>query len=250
MTAHDYSNQFFDYIDDGARTSAQHFIRVLSPWIAPKSVLDLGSGRGAWLSEWMASGLSDVIGVDGAYVDQVNLVIPSEKFVASDLTKPVKLGRKFDLAQSLEVGEHLPNSASATLVESLTSHSDRVVFSAAVPGQGGEFHINERPLEFWRQLFRERGYDPYDCIRPILNDEATVEPWYRYNAILYLNETGRQDLSDDVITTRIPDDVSVPHRGDLRWRLRKLAVSTLPQSVVTAIAKKRGEIMAGRKARL
>jgi hypothetical protein len=63
------------------------------------------------------------------------------------------MGRRFDLVQSLEVGEHLPLSAAETLVDSLTTASDRVLFSAAVKGQGGEFHVNEQPLAFWQELF-------------------------------------------------------------------------------------------------
>ena len=250
MKTHDYSNNFFDYIDDGARTSAQQFISLLTPWLHPKSVLDLGSGRGAWLQEWVKSGISDVVGVDGHYVDKNNLAIPAENFIATDLTKALTLNRRFDLAQSLEVGEHLPNSASATLVESLVNHSDRILFSAAVPGQGGEFHINEKPLEFWRQLFRANGYAPYDCIRPLLRNVSDVEPWYRYNSILYLNDVGLRALPNELLATRVPDELAVPHCGSLSWRLRKVMISALPQSVVTTIASRRAVSLTRKRSKI
>ena len=64
----------------------------------------------------------------------------------SNLANPVDLGRKFDLVQSLEVGEHLPKSAADTFVETLVKHGDVVLFSAASVGQGGHDHINEQPL--------------------------------------------------------------------------------------------------------
>ena len=176
---HIYSNEFFDYIDAGARRSAQRMIKVVQPWLKAQSVIDLGSGRGVWLGEWLGAGVNDVLAADGDYVDRDRLAVPLGSFHACDLTQPLDLGRRFDLAQSLEVGEHLPNSASKTLVNSLTRHSDRVLFSAAVPGQGGEFHINERPLSFWQGLFAAQGYSAFDCVRPPLKDADDVENWYR-----------------------------------------------------------------------
>lgn len=239
MSEHKYSNGFFDYIDDGARSSARQLISVLKQEFEPTSVLDLGCGRGVWLDEWRDKGVKEIVGVDGDYVDRQHLAIEPECFLAKDLTKPIDLGRKFDLAQSLEVGEHLPEDASRTLVATLTQHSARVLFSAAVPGQGGEFHINEKPLEFWRQLFAAFGYHPYDCLRPSLSHRSDVEPWYKYNSILYLTDDAANSMSEAVRATRIPDDVRLPHLGSFGWQLRKATVSLLPRQVVTKIASTR-----------
>ncbi|MGI9388554.1 MAG: methyltransferase domain-containing protein [Boseongicola sp.] len=243
MKTHEYSDGFFDYIDEGARSSAQELIRLVGSWVEPDSVLDLGSGRGVWLAEWLKAGALEVVGVDGDYVDRTQIVIPAESFIPADLTKPQDLGRNFDLAQSLEVGEHLPESASSTLVGSLTHHSNRVLFSAAVPGQGGEFHINEKPLEYWRQLFKYAGYFPFDCVRPLLKNAGNVEPWYRYNTILYMNEDGMSDMPDEVLDSRIPDGTAVPHLGSISWRLRKTVVSLLPRNAVTMIATSRASLI-------
>jgi Methyltransferase domain len=240
---HIYSNEFFDYIDAGARQSAQRMIRLVQPWLNAQSVIDLGSGRGVWLREWMGAGVSDVAAADGDYVDRERLAVPGDAFHACDLTQPLDLGRRFDLAQSLEVGEHLPNSASQTLVESLTRHSDRVLFSAAVPGQGGEFHINERPLAFWQGLFAAQGYTAFDCVRPGLKDDGDVENWYRYNTILYANEAGRKTLPQEVLATEIPAGTPVQNRGHLTWRLRRVVVSFLPRGVVTKIAQMRAAML-------
>jgi hypothetical protein len=146
------------------------------------------------------------------------------------------LGRRFDLAQSLEVGEHLPESAAEILVDSLTSHSDRVLFSAAVTGQGGEFHINEKPLSFWQNIFAERGYTAFDCVRPHLKTVWDVEPWYKYNTILYVNKVGRKGLPEDVLITEVPVGTLVPNGGNASWRLRRAIVSLLPRNMVTWIA--------------
>ncbi|WP_138934706.1 class I SAM-dependent methyltransferase [Roseovarius arcticus] len=243
---HIYSDTFFDYIDQGARRSAQHLLGLLGPLLKPASVLDLGSGRGVWLDEWRMTGVSDVLAVDGDYVNRDQLAVPRGNFMAADLTAPVFTDRRFDLAQSLEVGEHLPASASDTLVASLTRASDRVLFSAAVTGQGGEFHINEQPLSFWQDLFAARGYTAYDCIRPHLSSNREIEPWYRFNAVLYVNEAGRKGLPHAITTHEIPTGSRVKNGGNALWKLRRSVVSNLPRATVTRIAQTRAHIIAAR----
>ncbi|ATG44475.1 Methyltransferase domain protein [Phaeobacter piscinae] len=242
--SHVYSNEFYDYIDLGARSSAQALIAAVQPWLGADSVLDLGSGRGVWLSEWAKAGVEEVAGVDGDYVDRDRLAIPAACYHAADLTGDVDLGRRFDLAQSLEVGEHLPKAASATLVNGLTRHADRVLFSAAVPGQGGEFHINEQPLSFWQDLFAAQGYRAFDCVRPALKEAEGVEPWYRYNTVLYVNEAGREGLPEEVLATEIPAGQKVQPAGSIGWRLRRSVVSVMPEAMVTKIAQARAAIIA------
>ncbi|GGH34159.1 hypothetical protein SAMN05444007_107108 [Cribrihabitans marinus] len=248
--SHIYTDRFFDYIDRGARSSARRLIAALQPWLNAGSVADLGSGRGVWLAEWQRAGVEHVLGVDGDYVERVRLAIAPDSFRAADLTQPLKYDRRYDLAQSLEVGEHLPTEASETLVASLTRASDRVLFSAAVPGQGGEFHINEQPLSFWQDLFAARGYRAFDCVRPALAGHDDVEPWYRYNAVLYVNAAGREGLPDAVLETEIPAGEPVPEGGSASWRLRRQIVSMLPRPTVTWIAQARAAVLARQAQRI
>jgi Methyltransferase domain len=244
MKPHIYSDDFFDYIDKGARTSARRIVSIMQPWLQANSVVDFGSGRGVWLAEWQAAGCDVITGLDGDYVDRERLAIPATSFKPVDLTKPVDLGRKFDLSQSLEVGEHLPEKSASILVESMVTHSDRILFSAAVRGQGGEFHINEQPLSYWQALFGSHGYQAFDCLRPLLASDRTVEPWYRYNTLLYVNDARTKGLPDDVLAARVTGVVR--DNGDLPWRLRKQIVSLLPRSAVTGIARARASIIGSR----
>ena len=243
---HIYSDTFFDYIDEGARRSAHHLLGLLGPLLSPSSVVDLGSGRGVWLDEWRKAGVRDVLAIDGDYVNRDMLAVPREAFMAADLTAPVALDRRFDLAQSLEVGEHLPQAASSVLVDSLTRASDRVLFSAAVTGQGGECHVNEQPLAFWQDLFAQRGYTAYDCLRPHLSTNRQIEPWYRYNAILYVNDAGAKGLPSAITDQKIPEGHRVENGGDALWKMRRAAVSQLPRGTVTRIAQIRARIIAAR----
>lgn len=251
---HVYNDAFFDYINQSAQSSAQSLIARLFPMLQPKSVVDFGSGRGVWLAEWQKAGAREVLGVDGEYVDQTNLAIAPSTFKAANLTEPLVFDQRYDLAQSLEVGEHLPLSAAETLVDSLVSASDCVLFSAAVKGQGGEFHINEQPLSFWQDLFEARGYLAYDCLRPHMRNDTSIAPWYRYNAVLYVKAESDVKLPDAVLKYAVPNGQTVKNGGGLAWRLRKLIVSNLPQGIVTMIAQAKATIIAAsmqlRKAKL
>lgn len=241
---HVYNSTFFDYIDHSARTSARGLINLLHPALKPQSLLDLGCGRGVWLHEWQRAGVGTILGVDGDYVRRDQLEVPQDAFLPADLTQPVPLTRRFDLAQSLEVGEHLPDTAAVTLVDSLTRASDIVLFSAAVKGQGGEHHINEQPLSYWQDLFRARGYTAYDCIRPHLSHDRSIAPWYRYNAVLYVNAAGRATLPDSILRHRLPDGQALANGGDLAWRLRLALVAGMPRGMVTGIARARALALA------
>jgi len=151
----------------------------------PKSVLDIGCGNGSWLKAATELGVRNVMGVDGIQVDDQQLNIDKKDFLQHDLSKPLELNKKFDLAISLEVAEHLSGYAANNVIDILTTHSDCVLFSAAIPGQGGQYHINEQWPEYWHQKFKERGYLAFDIIRNEFWNNPNVFWWYKQNIVLY-----------------------------------------------------------------
>lgn len=183
-----YDDEFFKEQEGKSYASAAQILPLVFDLIHPKSVLDLGCGVGTWLKACLESGVSDVVGVDGPYVDPKNLHIPESSFQGFDLTTPLNLKRKFDLAISLEVAEHLPEAAAETFVHSLTMHAPVVLFSAAIPYQGGTHHLNEQWQSYWAELFADEGYVPVDCVRPAVWKNASVEWWYAQNALLYVDK--------------------------------------------------------------
>jgi SAM-dependent methyltransferase len=233
---HEYTEEFFEYIERGSIASAQQFSTFLAPLLGVNSVLDVGCGRGAWLREWRNAGVKIAQGVDGPYVRRQSLLIPVEDFTAVDLSNKFDLKRRYDLVTSLEVAEHLPRDRSETFISSLVAHADLVLFSAATPGQGGENHINERPLSFWQELFRANGYEAYDVIRPVFRAHKGVEPWYRFNTILFANERARSSLPIAIASARVePGQLS--EIGDVGWRARKSILRLLPSTIVTTLSK-------------
>lgn len=84
-----------------------------------RSAVDVGCGVGTWLSVLKDRGVEDIRGIDGEWVDPKMLVIPPESFLTADLTKPLQISRRFDLAISLEVAEHLPPECAKTSCQRL-----------------------------------------------------------------------------------------------------------------------------------
>ena len=234
---HVYDRKFFDWVKLTALRSAAQVLPVVRDAAAPASVVDVGCGEGAWLSVWRGLGVADVHGLDGAYVDTDTLLIERDRFASADLAGTFGSSRRFDLAQSLEVAEHLPPACSARFVAQLCALSEIVLFSAAQPGQGGENHINERLPSTWAEMFRAQGYAAYDAVRPRLAEQPAVAPWYRFNSILYANAAGTARLSAAALATRCTDLAMLDEAGDFGWRLRRRVLAPLPVGVVSWLSR-------------
>jgi SAM-dependent methyltransferase len=176
-----------------ADQSKSSYVSALNVWPTifemlplPRSILDVGSGVGAWLRA--ARDLRptiEVTGIDHPGIEPTTLLIPSEHFIGHDLAKSFDLKKRFDLAMSLEVAEHLPDTVADTFVGNLVRHSSTVLFSAAAPGQGGTSHVNEQWPRYWIGKFESHGYRCYDIVRPMIWDNQNVQFWYRQNIFLF-----------------------------------------------------------------
>lgn len=244
MGNHEYSGDFYSYIDTGSRRSARVVAALLLREMEIGSLLDIGAGHGAWAAEWLAAGVKNVVAVDGDYVQPDQLAVPREVFRAHDLSTPFDLKRRFDLVQSLEVAEHLPAEKAELFVDNIARHGDVILFSAAVPHQGGEHHVNERPPEYWRRKFAARGYAAFDFLRPRLADRSEVMPWYRFNSYLYANDAGQNRMSAAALASRVPDGRALEIGGDFAWTLRRAAVRLIPAALVKPIAMAKASIEA------
>jgi SAM-dependent methyltransferase len=187
MTLH-YGSSFYERQSNETRESADIIVRRLIDLVNPQSVIDVGCGTGSWLRSFQEHGVSDVRGFDGPWLDIDKLLIPRGLFARADFEKPLRVERRVDAAISLEVAEHLSPESAAGFVESLTSMSDVVAFSAAIPFQGGHHHLNEQWPEYWANLFEQQGYVALDCFRLPLWNDARIHYWYRQNLLLYVKE--------------------------------------------------------------
>ncbi len=181
-----YSREYFDELEAGVAASAGALLPVVVDLVAPRSAIDVGCGSGAWLRALAALGVADLVGVDGEWARDAGAARGEHAFVAADLGAPLALDRRFDLALSLEVAEHLAPERADDFVASLTALAPVVLFSAAVPGQGGAGHVNEQWPGYWAARFSAHGHDVVDSLRPRIWEDARIEYWYRQNALLFV----------------------------------------------------------------
>ncbi len=180
-----YTNEFYQGHHDVSLRSARAIVPLALGLVQPRSVVDVGCGTGTWLSVFQECGVDDVYGVDGEWVNRKALVIPEDRFLAVDLRRPFQLGRRFDLAVSLEVGEHLPGECARAFVASLTRLAPAVLFSAAIPFQGGADHVNEQWPDYWAERFADEGYAAVDCMRRKVWRDENVEWYYAQNTLMF-----------------------------------------------------------------
>jgi Methyltransferase domain len=233
MTATRYSTQFFQEYELGSRSSARRILPIVLELLDAHSLIDVGCGVGAWARTAMDLGVPDVIGVDGHYIDPHTLHIPRDNFLERDLNYPLELDRRFDLAVSMEVAEHLPRDRGKPFVGELTKLAPAVLFSAAIPWQDGNYHVNERWPSYWAKLFLEHGFYAFDVVRGQVWCDKQVEPWYAQNTVLYL---ARDAAAGTTLTPAAPEglfDVVHPEIFAARMALPRLRylLRALPEAV-------------------
>ncbi len=241
-----YQGDFYRYLASFAVRLAERVVPLLTGVLPVWSVVDFGCGQGAWLSVWRQAGAA-ITGVDGAYVDRRSLLIDPAFFQAADLAEPIALGRRFDLVQSLEVAEHLPEGKARQFVDTLTLHGSCVLFSAAPPGQGGEHHVNEQPPDYWRAAFRDKGFIAIDYLRPLMREDHEIEPWYRFNTVLYVAEDHLAVLPEAMRARAVPDGEALEDYRTVPYRLRHAVLRHLPVGAVSRLSRLRASL-AARKA--
>lgn len=182
-----YNNSFYEEFIDSSRLSASVVVPLVMNLVKPKSVVDVGCGIGIWLSVFKEHGVKKITGVDGLWVDQKLLAIPKESFLGIDVTEAFSLNARADLAVCLEMAEHVPASVAENLVKTLTSIAPVVLFSAAIPHQGGAGHVNEQWPAYWTALFKKNGFVPVDCIRRKIWEDKRVSWFYAQNMFIYVS---------------------------------------------------------------
>lgn len=157
----------------------------------------MGLALGLRLGKRLGGGGIDTFGIDGNSVDESLFYISKQDYKQVDLTQDFKeilneieksfKMKKFDLVESLEVAEHFDEKYAENFIKLLTSLGDMVLFSAAIPYQGGTHHVNEQPPYYWAQLFHRFDFLCFD-LRSTFWDNDKIAFWYRQNTLLYVHK--------------------------------------------------------------
>lgn len=175
-------------IRSGSRRSAAVVVPEVQRLVQARSVVDVGGGEGWWAAEFAMLGSRAVCLDDGS----ASMLADRVEHVRHDVGVglPANLGA-FELALCLEVAEHLDHEAGDRLIGSLCELAPIVLFSAAVPGQGGHGHLNEQWPSYWVERFHGHGFSCSGALRWTFWDDESVEYWYRQNLLFATSERER-----------------------------------------------------------
>lgn len=183
-----YDQAFHADRDARTRATARQVLQILHEINPVHSICDVGCGVGTWLAAGRELGAGALLGFEGPWGETNVLAIEPEAIRFQDLESPVSATCRFDLVISLEVAEHLSPARAPGFVADLAALGDLVLFSAAIPQQGGTGHINEQWPSWWAEQFAAQGYAAFDPIRPLIWTDQSVAWWYRQNMLVYARQ--------------------------------------------------------------
>ncbi len=219
-----YTEAFYDEALLSSVKSARQIVPLIMELLPVQSVVDFGCGTGSWLSVFKEHGVQKILGIDLPDAGDAVRQISNQEYLKHDLTTPVNLDFRPDLVMTLEVAEHLPPQCAESFVDTLTGLGDVILFSAAIPHQGGVNHVNEQWPEYWEQKFRARGFTVIDCLREKIWRNEEVAFWYAQNSLLFVRTEKLSQLpklqelaayTNANLLTRIHPKMYVKTRGSL-----------------------------------
>jgi len=171
-----------------------HFLAdIITTHLKPRSVIDWGCGCGYLLEKLLMNGITDIHGIEGS--KEVVPFIPESLIPFINIADVLLCDSAgYDLAISIEVGEHLKEKDSAKFVNNICNSADKYIWwSAAQIGQNGTGHINCRPLSWWEKVFEEVGlFEPdweltYQIKQEMLKNNLLVlgYNWLHSNLIIW-----------------------------------------------------------------
>ena len=153
-----YDREFHKSIQNEEQPFMQHLADYISKHMKPEVLIDFGCSSGVLLRE-VKNAMPDIESVGYEFSDAAVQHALCPDVVQFDLTTPLERERKPNtLGVCLEVLEHIDDSQWEPVLKNIAKYSDRILFSAAFPGQPGTGHINCRPKIDWIRRFHSLGW--------------------------------------------------------------------------------------------
>jgi SAM-dependent methyltransferase len=234
-----YKEKSYKSRDLETRYSAEVIVPLVLKAVPANSVIDVGCGVGTWLSVFKEFGVKDILGIEGNWVPKEHLVIPENLFMNHNLNERLILDRTFDLAICLEVAEHISEKYAKTFIETLTSLAPAVLFSAAIPGQGGKGHVNEQWPDYWADLFMQKDYQTIDFIRRKIWNDNRVAWWYSQNILLFVKRENYKSVASNINISQSfePLPLRLVHPGNYANVLKRVSLKFILKRTIKKLLK-------------
>ncbi|WP_338571537.1 glycosyltransferase [Erwinia billingiae] len=208
MSENLYDKGFYENQRNSSYYAAKKILRQIKELYDFESVVDIGCGMGEWLKASSELGAATIKGYDGHYVSREDMSIDSSFFSEIDLEGDnYSIDEKYDLAICMEVIEHINQESGKKLINQLCNASNVVLFSAAIPFQGGTGHVNEAWPQQWIKHFNTNGFYVVDLIRPKFWHDESLPWWYRQNAFIFVKNKSLAATYFD----KINESLIMPH---------------------------------------
>lgn len=190
MNENRFTSEEFKRIQDEERPQAERLAKYVISTYEPKYVVDVGCATGLYLKPFYEAGIN-AFGLELEKIPPEITDIPARYIFEINLSQPIPLVPYCnDLAFCLEVLEHIEAEEALVALDNLTKMARRIIFSAAIPGQGGHGHINCQPKEYWLKAFANRGffYSPSETDNLIEYMKSGYHMgWFTQNAMVMKN---------------------------------------------------------------
>ena len=213
-----YKKKFYKNRNKDTVYSAKKIISLIETEFNKDSlIVDVGCGTGTWLSVLENEYSCKTIGYEGQWIEKHLYEANGELFKMNFENDNLVFDKvkKIDLIICLEVFEHLSNKKCLELIDIFSQNSDLILFSAAIPNQGGTNHINEKKLSYWVKLFNEKGFNLVDNIRNKIWEDNQIKFWYRQNIVLFSKHKINKSENNNIIDIVHPVLLNIKNKPSL-----------------------------------
>ncbi len=182
-----YNYDFHKSIENDEIPQADRLGYYIKTYIKPNQFHDFGCSTGIYVKSVKQH---NIPATGFEFSDEAVKNAVTSNIIQCDLTNPLYTEKiPNTLGLCLEVLEHIDDKDWKPVLENIVNNCDKLIFSAAVPGQGGVGHINCRPKIDWIKRFHSLGWVvDLDATKHLLSymQQGYHMGWFTNNAMVLI----------------------------------------------------------------